>query len=72
MSNENYNAPGPYNEWTACEEYGHQYAQDDERPSMFHCPDCGDTYEDKSADKRTVIEKVAAQIAHNNKVLADA
>ena len=77
-----------YQDYTQCEEYGHRYYDSETRPGMRVCQDCHDEYfdEDRQIAKeagcltwngeplygQTLIEKIAEQIAHNNKVLAGA
>ena len=73
-------APGPYNECTQCEEYGHRHYDRETCPGMRVCSDCGNEYMEAlhhtatsaQDEGQVIIDMIAAQIAHNNKVLADA
>ena len=35
-----------YSTWTSCEFHGHAYAEDEDRPVVRVCTDCGDSYTD--------------------------
>lgn len=35
-----------YSTWTSCEFHGHAYAEDEDRPGVRVCTDCGDSYTD--------------------------